>query len=307
MTDPLTDLKTHQPAKKFLIAIDSDGCAFDTMEIKHKECFIPNIIKYWNLQPVSKYARRAAEFVNLYSKWRGINRFPALTKVFDLLADWDDVIERGVQVPEVPNLRRWIETESKLGNPALEKYCERNDEENMLNALAWSRAVNAAVADIVHGVPPFPHVRECVVEAGEYADIMVCSATPYEALRREWEEHDLAQYVFAIAGQEHGKKAEHIAVASEGRYEKTNMLMIGDAPGDMKAAKANGALFYPINPGNEADSWKRFRAEALDKFFAGEYAGDYEAKLIAEFDTHLPEDPPWKKSCCRGMRLCPGT
>ncbi len=62
----------------FLIAIDSDGCVFDTMEIKHKECFIPNIIKYWGLQPVSKYARAAAEFVNLYSKWRGINRFPAL-------------------------------------------------------------------------------------------------------------------------------------------------------------------------------------------------------------------------------------
>ena len=63
MVDPLTELKNHQPAKKFLIAIDSDGCAFDSMEIKHKECFIPNIVKYWNLQPISKYARRAAEFV----------------------------------------------------------------------------------------------------------------------------------------------------------------------------------------------------------------------------------------------------
>ena len=32
-----------------LVAIDSDGCAFDSMEIKHKECFIPNTIKYWVL------------------------------------------------------------------------------------------------------------------------------------------------------------------------------------------------------------------------------------------------------------------
>jgi len=40
------------------------------MEIKQKECFIPNIIKYWKLQAISKYARAAAEFVNLYSKWR---------------------------------------------------------------------------------------------------------------------------------------------------------------------------------------------------------------------------------------------
>ena len=29
--------------------------------------------------------------------------------------------------------------------------------------------------------------------------------------------------------------------------------MIGDAPGDMRAAQANGACFYPINPGAEED------------------------------------------------------
>ena len=61
------------PTKEFFVGVDSDGCAFDTMELKHKECFIPNTIKYYNLQSVSKYAREAAEFVNLYSKSRGIN------------------------------------------------------------------------------------------------------------------------------------------------------------------------------------------------------------------------------------------
>jgi len=71
--------------------------------------------------------------------------------------------------------------------------------------------------------------------------------------------------------------------------------MIGDALGDLKAAKDNNALFYPINPGNEDKSWKRFHDEAFDKFVAGQYAGDYEAKLIAEFDGYLPECPPWKK------------
>jgi len=295
MIDPLARLKNHEPAHEFMIAIDSDGCAFDSMEVKHKECFIPNTIKYWHLQAVSKYARMAAEFVNLYSRWRGINRFPALTMVFDLLADWDEVIDRGFEPPEVPNLRRWIETESKLGNPALKAYCEETDEEDMHTALAWSTAVNATVAEIVHDVPPFPHVRECLVKASEHADILVCSATPYEALAREWEEHDIARYLFAIAGQEQGTKSEHIAFASDGRYDKGNILMIGDAPGDMQAAKANGALFYPINPGDESDSWRRFHDEAIHKFFAGEYSGDYEASVIAEFDTYLPEIPPWKK------------
>ena len=44
------------------------------------------------------------------------------------------------------------------------------------------------------------------------------------------------------------------------------ILMIGDAPGDLKAARANGALFYPINPGAEDLSWKRFHDEAFDRF-----------------------------------------
>jgi phosphoglycolate phosphatase-like HAD superfamily hydrolase len=295
MTDPQAELKNHAPKHEFLVCIDSDGCAFDTMELKHKECFIPNIVKYWDLQAVSKYARAAAEFVNLYSKWRGINRFPALLMAFDLLADWDEVAERGVSMPDVPNLRRWVDTESKLGNPALEAYCENTTEPDMLQALKWSVAVNDTITDMVYGVSPFPHVRESLQKSAGKADVLVCSATPFEALTREWEEHNIDQYVFAIAGQEQGKKAEHIAMASDGRYEKVKILMVGDAPGDMKAAKANDALYYPINPGAEAASWARFHDEALDKFFAGEYKGDYEAALIEEFDSYLPETPPWKK------------
>jgi hypothetical protein len=82
--DPQAELKAFKAKHDFFVGIDSDGCAFDSMEIKHKECFIPNIIKHWDLQAVSKYARMAAEFVNLYSKWRGINRWPALVMVFDV-------------------------------------------------------------------------------------------------------------------------------------------------------------------------------------------------------------------------------
>src|SRR5213593_2755542 len=110
MTDPSQALREFTPKHRFLVGIDSDGCAFDTMEVKHKECFIPNTINEWELQAVSKYAREAAEFVNLYSKWRGINRFPALLMTFDLLAERPEAQKRGVKIPEVPNLRRWSST-----------------------------------------------------------------------------------------------------------------------------------------------------------------------------------------------------
>lgn len=148
---------------------------------------------------------------------------------------------------------------------------------------------------MVEGVPPFPHVMESLKKAVEYADIVVVSATPSEALAREWKEHNIAEFTQVIAGQEMGSKKEIIECATKGNYEASNIIMIGDAPGDMKAAKANNALFFPVNPGDEAQSWKRFFNEALDKFINGEYAGKYEEELIAKFDTYLPELPPWKR------------
>jgi phosphoglycolate phosphatase-like HAD superfamily hydrolase len=295
MSDPQEPLKNFPKKHDVLVAIDSDGCAFDTMEIKHKECFIPNIIKHWDLQPVSKFARAAAEFVNLYSKDRGINRFPALIRVFDLLREWPDVRKRHAAIPEALPLREWIARETKLGNPTLKAEVERTGDPVLARALEWSKAVNASIADIVHDVPPFPFVKESLEEISSWADILVCSATPGEALAREWQEHDIARYAGAIAGQEMGSKKEHIALAANHRYDKSRMLMIGDAPGDMKAARGNGALFYPVNPGHEDDSWEQFFREVADKFHNGQYTAEYEAGLIAEFDKLLPECPPWKK------------
>jgi phosphoglycolate phosphatase-like HAD superfamily hydrolase len=263
--------------------------------LKHKECFIPVIIKHWNLQAVSKYAREAAEFVNLYSQWRGANRFPALVMVFDLLRDRPEVQRRGVAIPEVPELRKFIDSVQALGNPALIKAVQETNDPTLVKTLKWSNAVNDAIADMVEGVPPFPHVRESLDKLRSKADVIVVSATPGEALQREWEENDIAKYVDIIAGQEMGKKNEHLQLTTQGKYAENHVLMLGDAPGDLNAAKANHALFYPIKPGQEEESWERFYKKAMDVFFAGEYAGKYEASLIAEFEKLLPSIPPWKK------------
>jgi len=295
MSDFQKILKNFKPRHEFLIAIDSDGCAFDTMEIKHKECFIPNIIKYWNLQAVSKYARAAAEFVNLYSKWRGINRFPALIKTFDLLKQWPAATRRVALIPEARSLREWIHRETKLGNPALREEVEKSRDPELQLALEWSEAVNRAVAEMVREIPPFPFVRESLEEISRWADIIVCSATPIEALEREWEEHRLADYVRVIAGQEMGSKREHIRLAAQGKYSPKKVLMIGDAPGDMKAAQVNNACFFPVNPGEEELSWKAFYEEGAEKFRRGIFRKEYETQLISAFQRHLPEKPPWEK------------
>ena len=279
------------PQHDFLVGIDSDGCAFDTMELKHKECFIPNIINHWNLQGISKFAREAAEFVNLYSTSRGINRFPALIETLEWLQKRPEVKARGVQI-EIPQpLVAWIRRATKLGNPPLEAEVCRSHDPILTQTLKWSVAVNDAIEKMVRGVPPFPFVRESLQKLCPRADILVVSATPQDALDREWAEHDLAKFVVEICGQEKGTKKECLGAAK--KYSAPNTLMIGDALGDYKAAQANQTLFFPINPGAEEASWQRFHEEGIDRFLGGAFAGKYQEDLLAEFHRYLPDRPPW--------------
>ena len=289
-------LKCFSPHNDFFVGIDSDGCAFDTMELKHKECFCPHYINVFELQAVSKYAREVWEFCNLYSQWRGVNRFPELVMCLDLLRERPEVLHRGASIPRLPGLEAWIKQESKLGNPALQRAVEHSADPDLALALRWSNDVNASVAAIVRGCAPFPGVRESLEKLSGKADCIVVSATPEPALVKEWTEHDIAQFMAVIAGQESGTKTEHIGIAANGRYPDNHILMIGDALGDYKAAQANNALFFPICPGHEEASWSRFVDEGLDVFLNDRFAGEYQENLMSEFRKYLPSIPPWKKT-----------
>ncbi|MDR2172017.1 MAG: HAD hydrolase-like protein [Planctomycetaceae bacterium] len=293
----MTNKKDNIFSKTFLIGIDSDGCAFDTMELKHKECFVPATIKYWNLQAVSKYARETFEFVNLYSKTRGINRFPALVETLRLLFNRPEVKARGLVKPDLTALNDWISRETKLGNPALIKEEERSHNPIIKQTLEWSLAINAAVDEIVgEGVPPFPFVKESLQKMQTQADVIVVSATPQEALEREWKNQNIDKYVAAIYGQEAGTKRESLAKSIKtGNFNPNNVLMIGDAPGDLKAAQAVNALFFPINPGAEEESWRQLFNEGIDNFFNNAFAGEYQTQLINKFNSYLPTIPSWEK------------
>ncbi len=289
-------LRHFKPLHEFFIGLDSDGCVFDSMEIKHKECFAPVFIKHWKLQAASKYARAAWEFVNLYSVWRGANRFPALAKVLDLLREWPEPMRRGIQIPDIKPLKDFINSGLPQGNPALEELVRRTGDPVLTLTLDWSKGVNRAIADLVEGVPPFPGVRECLDKLAPRADLAVISGTPGEALQREWQEHRIDGYAAIIAGQEMGSKKEHLEIMAKGKYPPGRTLMIGDAPGDFKAARANGFLFFPVNPGGEEESWQQLLSEGLDRFFEGRFAGEYEQRLVVEFEKLLPDTPPWKRA-----------
>lgn len=298
MTEYTKALRDVQPTKDFLVAIDSDGCVFDAMGIKQRECFCPMMIAYFGLQPVAQAARECKEFADLFSKTRGANRHKTLLRILtELLPSHPIVKARSFKVPKFKYYFDWVnDTKSLLSNDGLEKAINEtvnpDAKKEFELALRWSKRVNEMVAEVVKNVPLFSFVKESLEKIYQKADIIVCSSTPTEALQREWAEHNVARFAKAIAGQEMGKKAEHLAIMCE-KYDKDKILMIGDAPGDQNAAKKNGVLFYAVNPGAEDASWKRFHDEAFDKFIAGEYSGQYENTIISEFDSFLPDNPPW--------------
>jgi phosphoglycolate phosphatase-like HAD superfamily hydrolase len=296
--DPQLKLRQFKAAKEFFVGIDSDGCAFNSMEVKHNDCFSVALVREYGLAAVSRQVHEAWDFVNLYSQNRGCNRFKAILFVVDHLREMPRVQRSGVRVPALAATRAWVEADGNLSNARLAEVAAAATgaaKEELEELLSWSRLVNRFVEETVHHLPPFPGLVESLLKLGEHADVMVVSATPGEALVREWAEHGIDKHVALIAGQEMGTKTEHLTLAAKGKYGAEQMLMVGDAPGDLKAARDVGALFYPINPGAEEASWERFVGEGIDRFFSRRYAGAYETKLIDDFMKLLPHDPPWRE------------
>lgn len=288
-------LRSYEPQKEFFIGVDSDGCVFDSMEVKHKECFCPMFIKALKLQSVSKFARQVWEFVNLYSQFRGSNRFIAIARALSLLKERPEVIKRKCRIPDTAALEEWSARTNPLTPAALTAEYERTKNPDFRPFIDWSVEVNRAVKEIMRGVPLFPFVKESLDAVKGRADVFIVSQTPTEALEREWTENGIYQYVRYAAGQEVGKKADQIRCITEDRYDPEKILMIGDSPGDLKAVKANNGLFFPIVPGREDEYWQKLAEEGLDRFFAGTFKGEYENSLLEEFAHCLPDIPPWKR------------
>lgn len=295
MGDILTDMKKSHD---YLVCIDSDGCLFDNMELKHKECFCPATVNVWELQGVSKYAREAAEFVNLYSRTRGFNRFPALIRTLELTYARPEVQARGYHLPDLEPLKRWIQETPVLSAAEIERLAQSGTPlaPVVMQAARWSREVDENIKRIVRHVPPFPYAKDAMAKLGTFADVIIVSATPHEALVRELTEHGIDKLVNVIAGQELGTKTECIRKAMQGRYDAQHVLKIGDAPSDKAAADANGVMFRPIIPGKETESWKDILDESADRFRDGTYRGAYMDHLVEQFLAALLEDPPWIQS-----------
>lgn len=274
-------IEDFKKTKRFLVCVDSDGCAMDTMEVKHRKCFAPKAIEIWELQDIEAKFFETWNMVNLYSKTRGINRFKGLAKTFELLA------EDGIDMPDFSSVNKWIELSTELSNPALEKAISQTKDEQLVKVLEWSNAVNKAISELPEDDKPFPSVKEGLEIISSVADVAIVSSANGGAVIAEWTRHELAPFVKVMLGQEAGTKATCIANLKKNNYYEDEVLMVGDAPGDLEAAVKNGVLYYPILVGREDFSWGRLNNEALTKLLEGSYRGEYQDKLINEFNSIL--------------------
>lgn len=289
--------KVGQREKKheFLICIDSDGTMMDNMELKHKECFCPATVNVWEMQCVSKYLREAAEFVNLYSRTRGINRFLAVIKTLEMTFQRPEVQQRLDTFPDLDGLKAWTQSAAALSAGALEAYIRQQQAPSaaLETALRWSREVDESIEKIVRNIQPFPFARETVSQMSRHCDLAVVSGTPRQTVCRELGKSDLLDFFCDVAGQEDGTKADSIRRIMGRGYDGSCVLKVGDAIGDYEAAQKSGVLFYPILPGQESFSWQRLKEEALQRFLAGTYRGQYAQTLLEQFLQALPEAPAW--------------
>lgn len=265
------------------------------MELKQKQCFHPELIRHWRLEAVASAVREVAGFVFLYSVNRGRNRFPSLLMTFDLLRDHPAVRAAGaaVRLPACDALRAFVNSGRPLGNPELQNWVERGGDPELRDVLSWSNDVNARIAREADDIAPYPSAVEALRLIQECADSMVVSQTPTDTLVREWERQGIRKRVRFIAGQEYGTKTEQLRLATRDRIAPEHLMMIGDAPADREAVEALGGAFYPILPGDEAASWRRFCGEALGRFLNGTFTGAYAQSLERAFRARLPEKPPW--------------
>lgn len=277
------ELQNYQKKSKFLVCVDSDGCAIDSMDIKHINCFGPRMVDEWNLHEWAKPILDRWNDINLYTLTRGINRFKGLIMALK------EIDAHYIKIEDLDSLDKWVSTTNELSNNALTKAIEENPESICLKkALSWSNAVNASIKKLPQEkVLPYEMVKEALIFAHERADIAIVSSANLGAVMEEWERHELLPHVDIVLAQNAGTKAYCIQELLKKGYDKKNVVMCGDAPGDLEAAKVNGVFYYPIKVRHEKESWIEFIEKGFNHLVNGTYDGEYQEEKIKEFMNNL--------------------
>jgi hypothetical protein len=136
----MVTLSEFKKTKDFLVCVDSDGCAMDTMDIKHIKCFGPCMVEVWQLQKWEKEILKRWNEINLYTLTRGINRFKGLSLALS------EINKQYRAIDGINDLIYWSENADELSNASLKKEIKNAPEKEIFKlALKWSENVNEAI------------------------------------------------------------------------------------------------------------------------------------------------------------------
>ncbi len=278
----MSKLSEYKKKKEFLVCVDSDGCAMDTMDIKHIRCFGPCMVEEWGLGQWKEEILKRWNEMNLYTMTRGINRYKGLSMALQ------EINEKYTPIEDLDTLVQWAKDSPELSNAALQRAIDSRDSISLKKALSWSKAVNESINSLPEEEKvPFKGVREALAFAHDKVDVAIVSSANPDAVLEEWKRFGLLEHTDIVLAQDAGSKAFCIGELLKAGYDKEHVLMCGDAPGDMDAAEQNGVFFYPILVRHEKESWKEFREAAVEKLLDGTYGEDYQQKKTEAFLDNL--------------------
>ena len=269
----------------YLVCVDSDGCVMDTMNCKHFHCFGPCMVTEWGLEAWEKEILDRWNGINLFSMTRGINRFKGLAMALK------EIDGKYKKIRGVDALVAWAESAPALSNDAVAKAAEDATDDAaktvFSKALAWSRAVNAAIVALDESLKvPYNGAKEGLAAAHRFADVAMVSSANRDAVEEAWGKFGLLAYTDIVLAQDVGSKAACIAAMLKFGYDPDKVVMVGDAPGDCDAAEKNGVHYYPILVNHEKESWDEAIKTAFSKLQSGAYA-PYGAQKKQQFYENL--------------------
>ena len=133
---------TFSKRHDFLVCVDSDGCAMDTMDIKHIRCFGPCMVTEWGLDQWREPILKRWNEINLYTMTRGINRFQGLSQALT------EIDTKYTPIEGAAELAAWVAETDELSNYALQEAIHNGGGICLQKALHWSQTVNTAITQL---------------------------------------------------------------------------------------------------------------------------------------------------------------
>ena len=266
--------------KDYLVCIDSDGCAVDSMTIKHEKAFSTALIDTFNLKEYEAEIRNKWYEINLYSKTRGINRFIGLNLILHYIND------NFVTIDDLADFDSYIKDSKAYSNKSLEEFIFKTQSVLLKKCLEWSKLTNEYIKKInENDIKLFDNVKELISHISEYANIVVVSSANLDAIEAEWKRLNIIDYTNLVCSQNDGTKEYCIAKLKEKGFESKKILMIGDSPLDLSSALNNDVYFYPILCTKENNSWANLK-KYFEAFINNNF-DKYQENLIKKFNDNL--------------------